>query len=80
MLILYSTLGCHLCGLALAIVRPYLAVENDLTMIDIADEGSLVEAYGVRIPVVKHVRSGAEIGWPFSEEEFGEWFSQQGEG
>jgi len=47
----------------------------DYHIIDIADDEALVEAYGIRIPVVKaHLSGGQELGWPFSGAEFENWF------
>ena len=37
--------------------------------IDIADDESLVEQYGIRIPVIKNPETNQEIGWPFEAEE-----------
>ena len=60
-LTLYTTSGCPPCEHAEAILEQgghvFLAV-------DIADDLSLMEQYGVRIPVVKDV-AGRELGWPF---------------
>lgn len=77
MIILYSTLGCHLCDEAIAIIHPLLKKNETCTIVDIAEEDSLLEAYGVKIPVVKHVRSGSEIGWPFTADEFIAWLLRQ---
>ncbi len=77
MLILYSTLGCHLCDLAIAVAQPHMSNGLSLEVIDIAEDTSLIEQYGVRIPVVQHKRTGAEIGWPFDESEFLTWLAQQ---
>ena len=65
-LVLYHTSACHLCELAEEIVRP-AAVSAGLVvrLDDIADDDGLLEAYGTRIPVVRHVLTGAELGWPF---------------
>lgn len=63
---LFSTSGCHLCELAkqqldeLAAQIPLICEE-----IEIADSEALVELYGLRIPVVRELGSGREIGWPF---------------
>lgn len=77
MIILYSTLGCHLCDEAVGVIHPLLKADETCTIIDIAEEDALMEAYGVRIPVVRHEGSGNEIGWPFTAEEFVEWLVQQ---
>lgn len=69
-LTLYSTLGCHLCEEALAIVRPLLqAFDLELLECDIADSEALLAAYGVRIPVVKLEGATGDLGWPFTTAE-----------
>ena len=68
---LYSSEGCHLCELALAICQPLIANEQ-LNIIDIVDDESLVELYGVHIPVLERLAvqkkgTGAEkLFWPFN--------------
>jgi len=65
-LLLYSTLGCHLCELATEQVEPVLGhFSLTLVEVDIADNEDLLEKYGIRIPVVKLETSEAELGWPF---------------
>ena len=59
---LYGTTFCHLCEEAEAILHA-LGVEAEY--VDIADDDELVEKYGVRIPVVQRMDTGAELGWPF---------------
>ena len=60
-LILYTTAGCHLCEHAEAILE---AAACDYSAVEIADDLSLMECYGVRIPVVRDEK-GRELGWPF---------------
>lgn len=73
---LFTTSGCHLCEQAEAMFN-YLkandeAVANfDLAMIEIADDEKLVDAYGIRIPVL--LLGNNEIGWPFELEELRDW-------
>lgn len=64
-LILYTTLGCHLCEEARKMLD-YLAQHGGLRYrcVEIAESGQLVEEYGVRIPVIQR-DDGAELGWPF---------------
>ena len=65
---LYTTLGCHLCEAAEAVVRPLLDEYTlKLIKIDIADNDSLVEQYGVRIPVIRFGDAQVDLGWPFNE-------------
>ncbi len=75
-LILYSTVGCHLCDLAKEQIEPLL-VEFSLHLveIDIADDDILLERYGVRIPVIKLSDSVEELGWPFDAAQAYAFFS-----
>ena len=66
---LFGTLGCHLCELAEAEVMPLVQHGLLVELIDIADSEALVEAYGLRIPVLRRVDTGAELGWPFDTEQ-----------
>lgn len=64
-LVLYSTLGCHLCDLAVEVIAHCSeAKEKNVYSIDIADDDDLVSRYGVRIPVIAY--AGKELGWPFT--------------
>ena len=71
---MYSTLGCHLCDLALNIIRhsPNLS-KLDVNVVDIAEDDCLVERYGTKIPVVYDSASESEIFWPFTDEIFESW-------
>ncbi len=67
---LYSTLGCHLCEHAKAIVLPIAKANNyELIEIDIADSEELMTKYALTIPVLENVDTGATINWPFDGEE-----------
>jgi hypothetical protein len=68
---LFTTVGCHLCEQAEALMAPRLQAQGfALVKIDIADSDPLVEKYGVRIPVIKRTDMVADLGWPFSEAQF----------
>ena len=70
-LLLYSTSGCHLCEVALQLIQQNLdAGLYELAVVEISDSDQLVDQYGIRIPVVAHSDSCAELGWPFDESEF----------
>lgn len=69
-LILYSTVGCHLCEQALDVITPLLTEEYKLREIDISDSDALMERYGIRIPVIAREPDGAEINWPFDSHDF----------
>ena len=75
--ILYTTLGCHLCEQAKALVDPLITERGwQLQEVDIADDDHLMARYGVRIPVlailntdVKSIdikRAHIELDWPFA--------------
>ena len=71
-IILYTTLGCHLCELALDLLhqaqQAQQAQGRDLQIVEveIADDDELMERYGIRIPVLRV--ADAELGWPFDAE------------
>lgn len=75
-LVLYSTLGCHLCEQARALSEPVLAEAGlELREVDIADDDDLMEAYGLRIPVLQDSASQAELGWPFNSADLMRWLN-----
>lgn len=59
---LYGSKYCHLCDEAEAVLRE---IGVAFEYVDIADDDSLVEVYGLRIPVLRRTDTGAEVGWPF---------------
>jgi hypothetical protein len=63
-LLLYGTRSCHLCEQAGAMLHQAGVTAE---YIDIAEDEALLERYGMRIPVLRRVDSGAELGWPFDE-------------
>lgn len=71
-LILYGTLGCHLCEDAETLLSNVIqahGAEVRIETIDIAEIPGLEDRYGLRIPVLQEFHSGAELGWPFDEEQ-----------
>ena len=66
-LILYGTIGCHLCEEAQRVI--YRALGVPLNMVDITDDSELLERYSLRIPVLRLAATGAEIDWPFGPTE-----------
>lgn len=67
---LFGTLGCHLCELAEAQLMPLVEHGLLVELVDIAEDGSgLVEAYGLRIPVLRRMDTGVELDWPFDAEQ-----------
>ena len=59
---LLTTLGCHLCEQAEALVRQ-AAPGLPVVQIDIADDDQLIAQYGEIIPVLRY--QGRELRWPF---------------
>jgi len=79
-LLLYTTLGCHLCEQAEAMLLPVLVhvnrLRNDaglgplvLRKVEIADDPVLAQQYGLRIPVVQVHEDARDMGWPFDQGE-----------
>ncbi len=65
-LILYSTLGCHLCELALDEIGPCLSNRQLVVKeIDIADDPDLLKEYGISIPVLFYPVTKEKLYWPF---------------
>lgn len=76
---LYSSEGCHLCEQALAICLTFIKPEQ-LIIVDIVDvetvpheEKTLVELYGVHIPVLEKLNvdsnKNIKLFWPFTAEQ-----------
>ncbi|RDL45927.1 glutaredoxin family protein [Marinomonas piezotolerans] len=65
-LLLFGTLGCHLCDEAETLLKQWFGNELTLKSIDIADSEDLVEKYGLRIPVISDGVN--EQDWPFDKE------------
>lgn len=45
--------------------------------VDIADDPILVEEYGIRIPVLRHLASGSELCWPFTLRDLQAWLTER---
>ncbi len=76
-LVLYTTLGCHLCDQAKDVIWPCLEVFSyRLVEVDIAEDATLVERYGVRIPVVYRSDLDEELGWPFDAQSLSEFLQR----
>lgn len=69
-LIVYHTLGCHLCEQALDLILPLMGRNDIIEAVDIGDSDPLIELYGIRIPVVVRDDNGCEIAWPFDKSQF----------
>lgn len=75
-IILYTTLGCHLCDEAEVLITQVLPKTWSLQKVDIAERDDLLEAYGTRIPVVEI--KGQQLYWPFSLVELHQAVKQAG--
>jgi hypothetical protein len=71
-LVLYGKESCHLCDDAELLLRGLGVVAE---YIDITTDAGLQECYGIRIPVLKRLDSGAELGWPFDAERVGRFLA-----
>lgn len=60
--VLYTTVGCHLCEQARELVST-VAPDITPTLVDVAEDDELLARYGERIPVL--MKEGRELGWPF---------------
>lgn len=67
---LLETDACRLCMEAETLLRPILKRSRfELHKVDIADDSLLEIEYATRIPVLRRIDTGAELDWPFSQEE-----------
>ena len=66
---LFGTLGCHLCEIAEAEIMPLVEHGLLVELVDITDPKDLTEAYGLRIPVLRRIDTGAELDWPFDTQQ-----------
>lgn len=74
---LYMTAGCHLCDKAKQLIWPLiLQYQFRLVNVDIADDDSLIERYGISIPVLGAHEKFRELKWPFTEEEANNFFAE----
>lgn len=76
---LYSTTACHLCEQAIRILSTLSPHPVDFIAIDISEEDALLERYGTRIPVLFHIPSGQELGWPFDKDDLEKFMHKLGE-
>ncbi|GEK09202.1 glutaredoxin family protein [Pseudoalteromonas sp. McH1-7] len=71
---LFHTEGCHLCEEALAMLIQLLP-EAEIELIDIVDDEETMTTYQYRIPVIKKIETGHELGWPFSQQQLQEFIA-----
>ena len=69
-LVFYTTSNCHLCELAESLlINTPMPEPIPVEVVDIAQSEALVERYGTRIPVLRCNDTGAELGWPFTQDQ-----------
>lgn len=61
--VLYQRDYCHLCDIALAVLAEARLPDFDSVWVDDSEE--LERRYGTRVPVLRDLRSGRELDWPF---------------
>jgi hypothetical protein len=67
-LLFFTTAQCHLCEVAEALLtNTPLPEPIPVEAVDIAQSESLVNTYGERIPVLRRNDTGAELDWPFDQ-------------
>jgi Glutaredoxin-like domain (DUF836) len=62
--VLYQRDDCHLCDLALTMLAEARFPAFDSVFID--EDDALEAAYGHRVPVLRDMRNGLELDWPFA--------------
>ena len=75
-LILFGTLGCHLCEDAEQIIASCDLNQCEIESIDIAEHEQWQEKYAIRIPVLYHSQSKQELSWPFTALDVNTFFNQ----
>ena len=65
---LYSRPGCHLCDFAVLMLDESGA-GLELDTVNIEEEPGLLERYDTAIPVFHRIDTGAELAWPFDDDD-----------
>lgn len=73
-LLLYTTSYCHLCDLAVGYLDE-LALSNCLELVEIAENDTLIQLYGTRIPVLQRKDNASELAWPFTKADILAWIA-----
>jgi hypothetical protein len=66
-LLLFGTMGCHLCEEADVIVAACDTKNTVIESIDIAEHEQWQDKYAIHIPVLYHPETEKELGWPFTQ-------------
>lgn len=79
-LVLYSTLGCHLCEQAKLNIWPVLEQYHcEFSEVDIADFPHLMDRYALAIPVLKLQHIEEELSWPFDKDQLRDYLARNSE-
>ncbi|QJQ95714.1 MULTISPECIES: glutaredoxin family protein [Halomonadaceae] len=76
-LMLYTTLGCHLCEELEHHLAHLAGVEYSLARVEIAEDEALMVRYGVRIPVLVD-EGGEELDRGFEAKRLATWLQARG--
>jgi hypothetical protein len=76
--VLYQRDYCHLCDLALALMAAARAPDFDSAWVD--DDELLEARYGTRVPVLRDMRDGRELDWPFDAGALARFFASAASG
>jgi hypothetical protein len=71
--VLYQRDYCHLCDLALAVLAEARVPDFDSVWVD--DSQELESRYGARVPVLRNLRDGRELDWPFDAQAVARWIT-----
>ena len=67
---LLGTRACHLCDAAEQVLVQHLDLSYwQVEVVDIAEDDALMEAYSLRIPVLKHGMTQRCLDWPFGQQQ-----------
>lgn len=71
---LYTTVGCHLCEQAHALLIQAQVIQAhhhafEIRAVEISESEALMATYAIRIPVIRFDDAPAELAWPFTYED-----------
>lgn len=78
-LLLFGTSGCHLCDDAHQLIIASVFSKQakiDCQVIDIIKHEQWLKKYSLRIPVLYHPDSEAELAWPFDAQQLDDFLSE----
>lgn len=71
--VLYQRDDCQLCDRALAVLAQARVLDFDSVWVEDSEE--LESRYGTRVPVLRDLRNGRELDWPFDPATVSRWIS-----